>query len=294
MTENREVKSDVFSMLMEDKEYALQVYNAVNDSDYDDPELVMMKTLEKGISLSIRNDAAFILDMNMNIYEHQSTYNPNMPLRSLIYVVEIVKPFVKEENLFGRKKILIPTPKFVVFYNGREDRPSVETLKLSDSFVKPTDTPELELICTIYNINPGKNDTMLAGCKVLLEYTQFIEKVREFEKANLDNPIMEAINWSIDKGILKDFLSNRREEVLKAMTIDMTFERREELIRRDSLAEGISQGRSEGILQGISQGETSLSILIQKLLDLGRIEDVNAATSDSIKREELYREFGIK
>ena len=109
---------------------------------------------------------------------------------------------------------------------------------------------------------------------------------------------MEAINWSIDKGILKDFLSNRREEVLKAMTIDMTFERREELIRRDSLAEGISQGRSEGILQGISQGisqgETSLSILIQKLLDLGRIEDVNAATSDSIKREELYREFGIK
>jgi len=86
MAENREVKSDVFSMLMEDKRNALEVYNALNGSDYTDPELIEMVTLEKGISLTIRNDAAFILDTSINIYEHQSTYNPNMPLRSLLYL----------------------------------------------------------------------------------------------------------------------------------------------------------------------------------------------------------------
>ena len=108
--ENREVKSDVFSMLMENKEYALQVYNAVNDSDYDDPEQIEIYTLEKGISLSLRNDASFIVDMNLNLYEHQSTYNPNMPLRSLIYLTDIIKTYVKDQDIFGRRRVMIPTP----------------------------------------------------------------------------------------------------------------------------------------------------------------------------------------
>ena len=122
LTENREVKSDVFSMLMEIPENALQVYNAVNGSNYTDPSLVQVTTLKKGISLSIRNDASIIVDMHLNIYEHQSTYNPNMSLRSLIYLVEIIKPLIKNEDLFGRKLIKIPTPKFVVVYNGKEER----------------------------------------------------------------------------------------------------------------------------------------------------------------------------
>ena len=213
--ENREVKSDVFSMLMENKEYALQVYNAINDSDYDDPEQIEMCTLEKGISLSLRNDASFIVDMNLNLYEHQSTYNPNMPLRSLIYLAEIVKEYVKDWDIFGSRRVMIPTPRFAVFYNGSGNRPAREILRLSDSFEKGTDTPELELICTVYNINPGKDDGLLAKCNVLCEYSAFIEKIKYYEKLGIENSIDEAIEYCKANNILKGFLEERGWEVRK-------------------------------------------------------------------------------
>ena len=129
--ENREVKSDVFSMLMEDKHYALQVYNALNDSNYTDPELIEYCNLEKGISLTIRNDAAFIIGNSINIYEHQSTYSPNMPLRSLFYVADILKERYYERDIYSRKRIIIPEPKFVVFYNGSEERPAERIIRLN-------------------------------------------------------------------------------------------------------------------------------------------------------------------
>ena len=105
MTENREVKSDVFSMLMMEKKYALQVYNAVNNTNYVNTEDIQIFRLEKGISLSMRNDASLILDMYLNIYEHQSTYSPNMPLRSLLYLAEMYKILVKDKDLYGRTLI---------------------------------------------------------------------------------------------------------------------------------------------------------------------------------------------
>ena len=49
MSGNREYKSDVFSMLMQDKERALQLYNVMNDSNYKNPEDDEMTTLDGGI-----------------------------------------------------------------------------------------------------------------------------------------------------------------------------------------------------------------------------------------------------
>ena len=223
--------------------------------------------------MSMRNDASLILDMYLNIYEHQSTYSPNMPLRSLLYLAEMYKILVKDKDLYGRTLIKIPTPKFVVFYNGTEDRPSVETLRLSDAFIHKTDTPDLELVCTVYNINLGKNDELLKKCPVLAEYMQFIDKIRKNEKVGDERPIENAIDWCIEHDILKEFLKEHRSEVLKAMTIDMTFERREELIRRDEraagreegLATGIMLGREEGLTQGLTRGREEL---MKALLDL--------------------------
>jgi len=252
-TENRTVKSDVFSMLMENKVYALQVYNALKGSDYQDPDMVEMCRLESGISLSIRNDASFIIDMHLGIYEHQSTYNPNMPLRSLIYVVGIFKNLISNTNLYRRKLIKLPTPHFVVFYNGVENRPPLERLRLSDSFEIATEEPMLELICDVININSGKNDDFLDKCSVLSQYTQFIEKVREFDSMDLEKPIKAAIDWCVENGILADFLKKRRQEVIDAMTIDMTFERREELIRKEEFEDGFKSGVEEGYNEGISE-----------------------------------------
>lgn len=253
MAENNEYRSDVFSMLLEDKRNALEVYNALNGTSYDDPDAVTVVTLKKGISLSMRNDAAFIVDMNLNIYEHQSTYNPNMPLRSLFYLEEILKPLFKNVDLLRRKRIMIPTPRFVVFYNGVEKRPAVETLKLSDSFEPHIENPELELICTVYNINPGFNDEFLGKCHVLSDYMKLVLKVIEYKEQEDEEAVSHAIDYCMEHGILEGFLSDKRDEVEKNMTLDMTWEHREKLIRQDERAEGRSEGRIEGRIDSIAK-----------------------------------------
>lgn len=259
-TGNREYRSDVFCMLMQVPEYALDVYNALNNSDYKDPGLVEMKTLDKGISLTIRNDAAFIIDMNLSIYEHQSTYNPNMPLRALIYLADILKPIVKKQNLYSRAKIIIPTPNFVVFYNGEEKRPRKEIQKLSDLY-KHGEEVNLELICTVYNINPGNNEDILSKSEVLDGYMIFVEKVRELLAADDEEAVSHAVDYCIEHEVLADFFVQKKAEVVKTMTIDMTYERRMELIARDSREEGIQ----EGIQQEMEKGIESLIATVKNL-----------------------------
>jgi hypothetical protein len=117
MSGNREYKSDVFSMLLEEPENALEIYNALNGTNYQDPKIVQIMNLHKGISLSVRNDAELVIDFDLNIYEHQSTYNPNMPLRSLVYYVNDLDKIIKGKDIYGRSLVKIPTPHFVVFYN---------------------------------------------------------------------------------------------------------------------------------------------------------------------------------
>ena len=240
-TENREYKSDVFSMLMQVPEYALNVYNALNGSNYDDPGLVEMKTLDKCVSLTVRNDAAFIIDMNLCIYEHQSSYNPNMPLRVLLYLADILKPLLKQKDIYSRSKILIPKPNFVVFYNGIENRPQKEIQKLSDLYQHDEEI-NLELICTVYNINPGYNEEIKQKSEVLEGYTVFVEKVREYFTDEDENAVSRAVDYCIEHNILVDFFSSRKEEVVKNMTLDMTFERRLELAAIEYKNQGIQQG----------------------------------------------------
>lgn len=281
-TENREHKSDVFSMLMEYPEYALDVYNALNGTSYEDPDLVEIKTLEKGISLSIRNDAAFIIGADVSIYEHQSKYSKNMPLRSLIYFAEIVKSYIKERNLdiYGRRLVSIPRPQFVVFYNGTEIRPEVEIQRLSDAYEHDEEI-SLELKCIVYNINPNNNDKLKKESYVLEGYATFVEKVREVARHDAMHAVEIAIEYCKSNNILKEFFIARKGEVLKNMTLDMTFEARESMIRRDAREEG----REEG--------EMKLAALISKLIMLGRDEDVKRAVSDEKIRGMLYKEFGM-
>ena len=260
--ENRKYKSDVFSMLMEEPKYALDVYNALNDSDYDDPNIIEIKNLDKCVSLSIRNDAAFIIGMNLNIYEHQSTYNPNMPLRSLIYLADILKPLIKDAAIYSSSKIKIPTPNFVVFYNGTEDRPQKEIQKLSDLY-DHDDNINLELVCTVYNINPGFNKDISKRSYVLRGYTIFVEKVRENLINNISEAVSNAVEYCISHDILADFFARRKDEVIRNMTIDMTFERRMELEIEAAKQVAAEEGRAEGHAEGLAEGrnETMLAVI---------------------------------
>ena len=278
MTGNREYKSDVFSMLLEDKENALLLYNALNDSDYTNPDDVEICTLEKGISLTVRNDASFVIDSSLNIYEHQSTVCPNMPLRSLIYVANHLEKRIKQQklNLFGHTLVKIPTPKFIVFYNGKENQPEKYEYKLSDCFEKETDNPQLELKCIVYNINKGNNAELLNRCGFLKDYMIFIDYVRYYydeKNLSLGDSIEYAINRCIDEDVLKDFLINRREEVVKVTNLDFTFERQIELEREEAkktgVTEGLLRGRKEGmeieIFKSVQDGDYGVPRGAEKL-----------------------------
>ena len=270
-------------MLMEEKKYALEVYNALNGSSYDDPNEVESVSLERGVSLTIRNDASFIVDANFTIYEHQSTYNPNMPLRSLFYFTAHLKTMIENRDLFSKNKIMIPTPHFAVFYNGQEDKPNREVLRLSASFEKPADQPELELVCTVYNINPNKDVELLNKCSVLCQYTLFVEKVREHIGKKEELPIRKAIDYCIENHILEDFLREHRAEVERAMAIDMSFERREELFRKEEHELGRAEGYAEGHEKGHAEGHAE-----------GRIKDIkNIMKSMNLTEDQAMQALDI-
>ena len=255
---NREYKSDVFSMLLEDKRRALELYNAMAGTNYVDPEIVEICTLEKGVSLTIKNDASFIVNMDatLNIYEHQSTYNPNIPIRELIYFVTIIKDMVEDRYIYSRRLVKIPTPRFIVFYNGEEKRPEREVLRLSSAFKNQSGQPQLELMCTVYNINPGNNVQLMQVCHTLKEYMTFVgyvkDKLFKYGKTRdgYVRAVSEAIDYCIEENILKDFFLNRREEVQKAMIFDFTYEKQMENAKKEWYQDGKEEGREEGIEQG--------------------------------------------
>ena len=265
---NKEYKSDVFSMLLQDKKRAMEIYNAINGTDYDDPELVEMTTLDdKSFSLTVRNDASFILDANLSLYEHQSTYCPNMPLRDLLYFASIIQKQIKAQkrDIYGGRILKIPVPHFVVFYNGKEDAPDQYDLRLSDAFEKETKNPEIELVCHVYNINNGKNVPLLSKCQTLREYMYFVDMVRKNNEisGNLEDAIEKAINQCMEENVLRDFLAQHREEVMHVMTLDYTFERRLEMQRAEAIEDGERIGKEIG-------KEIKLSEQIRKKIQKGK------------------------
>ena len=282
---NKEYKSDVFSMLLQDKKRAMEIYNAINGTDYDDPELVEMTTLDdKSFSLTVRNDASFILDANLSRYEHQSTYCPNMPLRDLLYFASIIQKQIKAQkrDIYGGRILKIPVPHFVVFYNGKEDAPDQYDLRLSDAFEKETEDPEIELVCHVYNINSGKNTPLLSKCQTLREYMYFVDMVRKNNEisGNLEDAIEKAINQCMEENVLRDFLAQHREEVMHVMTLDYTFERRLEMQRAEAIEDGERIGKEIGKEEKLSE---QIRKKIQKGKPLDQIADELEEVPETIR-----------
>ena len=289
---NKEYKSDVFSMLLQDKKRAMEIYNAINGTDYDDPELVEMTTLDdKSFWVTVRNDASFILDANLSLYEHQSTYCPNMPLRDLLYFASIIQKQIKAQkrDIYGGRILKIPVPHFVVFYNGKEDAPDQYDLRLSDAFEKETKNPEIELVCHVYNINNGKNVPLLSKCQTLREYMYFVDMVRKNNEisGNLEDAIEKAINQCMEENVLRDFLAQHREEVMHVMTLDYTFERRLEMQRAEAIEDGERIGKEEKLSEQIRKKIQKGKPLDQIADELEEVPETIRPLYEKIKQEML-------
>ena len=230
----RNYKDTVSRMLFREAENALSLYNALNGTDYTDASQITLNMLDNAIYMGMQNDISFLIMNEVNLYEYQSTYNLNMPLRDLFYVAELLQVYVKDQSLYSSKLIKLPTPHFVVFYNGIESKPERRILRLSEAFEVPTDDPELELRVTILNINPEMNEDLKEKCPVLKQYTQYVEQIRcNSMNMSLEQAVEEAIEYCIRHDILKEFLSKQRAEVIKMSIFEYDEEREIELIRRD-------------------------------------------------------------
>ncbi len=243
----RNYKDTVFRMLFNEKTALLSLYNAVNKTNFTNEEHLEITTLENAIYLGMKNDVSCVFAFELCIYEHQSTVNPNMPLRDLLYVAQQLQKLVPQDRLYRSKPVKIPTPRFVVFYNGTTNIPERKKYCLSDLFEKPTEKPELELTVTVYNINPGMNKELLEACKLLKEYVQFTEKIRENRKTmDLKVAVNKAVDDCIKEGILEEFLRKQRAEVVAMSIYEYDQEKHLEVVKEESWEDGHAEGRIEG------------------------------------------------
>ena len=152
----RNHKDGVAYKLFSGKKESLSLYNSIMRTDYTDPDELEVVTLNSAIYIGRKNDNAIILHFNMLLTEFQTTFNPNMPLRTLIYVSNEYEKYIAEHelNLYSEYIQKIPTPYFVTLYYGSKEQPEKQILRLSDAYKNKTENPELELMVTQYNVNP--------------------------------------------------------------------------------------------------------------------------------------------
>ena len=235
---NRKYKDSLFRKVFSDRKDLLNLYNALNDTQYTDEEGLTVTTLEDVIYISMKNDVSFLLGGTMNLYEHQSSYNPNMPIRGLMYLARLYQNYIDdcEINVFSPVLKHLPSPKFIVFYNGSKDEPDQKILRLTDAFAEEGMSGEscLECCATMLNINYGHNYELMEKCRRLEEYSAFVAEVRKAleEGGNQRQAVDDAIDICIEKGVLRDILIRERAAIMN-MVLSCTEKQYERLVEKE-------------------------------------------------------------
>ena len=230
---NRQYKDTVFRMLFSEKENLLSLYNAVTGNAYQNADDLKIVTLENAIYMGMKNDLAFMLETNIYLYEHQSTLNPNIPLRDLIYIGIEYQQYVNNKSLYSSSLQKIPAPKFMVFYNGTDAVDDRVELRLSNAYEHLAGEPDLELKVLMLNVNEGHNKELMEQCQTLKEYAIYVARVRKYtSEMNLNDAVARAIDECIKEGILVEFLRKNRSEVKMVSILEYDKEWEEKKLRK--------------------------------------------------------------
>ena len=230
---NRQYKDTVFRMLFSEKENLLSLYNAVTGKAYQNADDLKIVTLENAIYMGMKNDLAFMLETNIYLYEHQSTLNPNIPLRDLIYIGIEYQQYVDDKSLYSSRLQKIPAPKFMVFYNGTDAVDDRVELRLSKAYEHLAGEPDLELKVLMLNVNEGHNKELMEQCQTLKEYAIYVARVRKYtSEMNLNDAVARAIDECIKEGILVEFLRKNRSEVKMVSILEYDKEWEEKKLRK--------------------------------------------------------------
>ena len=268
-------KDRLFRMIFNDKEKLLELYNAMNRSDYTDASELQVVTLENAIYLSMKNDVAYVLHDELFLYEQQSTKNANMPLRCLFYASDTYSILVKDKNLYGTKMLPLPSPTFVVFYNGKQKMDEEGELRLSDAFVKKQEIPNLEVIVKVKNINMGNSRELFEKCRPMRDYMIFVDKVRRYSQEQpLEDAVERTIRECMEEDVMADSLKRNRAEVVKMCLYEYDEERQREFDREEGREEGRQELLEEQIRANVKKGYSKEMIADFLGVDLETIESV--------------------
>jgi hypothetical protein len=255
---NNKYKDRLFRLLFgsyERKGNIISLYNALNNSSYNADDITELTTLDDAVYIKMKNDVSLLIDSYLPLWEQQSSYNPNMPIRGLMYFGNLYEAYIDRNNkiIYGTTLIKLPTPQYVVFYNGTADQKPFQKLKLSDAFVHPDASLEFEWTATMYNLNKGKNDSLLHRCKPLSDYMTLVNYIRDNQKSGMPakKAIDAAVKRCIKENILKDFLKKHRAEVMDVCLTEYNEEVFVNGIREDGRAEGFEDGLAAGRVNSI-------------------------------------------
>jgi len=277
---NRNYRDSVFSLLFSNPDILRELYSAIEGIDVPQNAIVNINTLSEALFMKKINDLSFTIDDRIVVLiEHQSTISQNIPLRILMYIARVYEKIVEEENIYHRKLVKIPTPEFIVLYNGKENYPEHHELRLSSAFKDITDLKlsenyslPLELVVQIYNINQGCNQKILERSKYLNNYSFFVSKFYEYRQyLSLEEAAIAVVKYCIEHDILREFLEEHGSEVENMLFHDITIEKIAEIRAKEAYEEAQEEERKyfislldqdlskEEIKQRLTQAKTGQS-----------------------------------
>ena len=287
----REYKDRLFKAIFgrdteESKKWRLSLYNALNGSNYTDPDALKVNTIENVIYITMHNDISFLIDDQMVLWEQQSSYNKNMPLRGFLYFSQLYQKYLTENGKDPSRngEIKIPTPKFIVFYNGPAQKEEEFEMRLSDSFMQTDKSGAYEWTAYVKNINENPNQALQKNCTPLYHYCKFVAKIRDNKKAGMDNrdAIDRAVNEAIQENLLNGFFERQRAEVIGMILTEFNQELYEKNVREDGYLEGQADKAIEAAENLLKEGDSLEKIArctglpLEKVQELAENISVNA------------------
>ena len=292
---NRNHKDRLFRLAFREKKYQLELYNALNGTNYTDPEMLEETTLEDVLFLGVKNDLSFIVGMSLNMSEHQSSKNLNMPLRGLIYFSQVYQEYVRRNgyNLYAESRIPLPFPIYIVFYNGENDMPDEEEMLLSDAFPEKMKFQFAAVECRVrlLNINFGHNRELMEKCQRLKEYAEFISMIRDHLAQG--NSIQDAIHLSMEqglkRGLLTDILSRCGTEVVAMLLEEFDMEEVKACWQKEAAEEAAAKATKETTSRTLDRAGK----LFDLLLSQKKYDEARRAATDAEYRMKLFELYGI-
>ena len=322
---NRRYKDRLFYALFgseERKRLTLELYNAINQTDYDNPDDLQLNTIEDVVYMGMKNDVSFLLASDLNMYEQQSTWNPNMPLRCFLYAAHALEKYLRDtrnsSRLLTSTLVKVPTPRLVVLYNGIQENDDT-VLSLSDCFENPGG--DIDVIVHVYNINPGHR--LPDCCRPLEDYSRFVSAYRDrITAVGAEQAANEALD-SLPEGEVKDYILSQKGEVIDMLLTEYDEEETLKIVAEDARAEGQRKGEAIGMAKGeaigvakgeaigvakgeaigvakgeaigMAKGEDRLAALVSAMVQSGADQEaILKASTDPEYRKEMYARYHIE